>query len=286
MNPSESKRLLAVLAHPDDESFGIGGTLAFYAHQGVRVDLFCATRGEAGDVDESFRQGGLTVAQVREKELHCAAETLGICQVILPGYRDSGMAGSVAHQHPQALIRQPTEQVALQVADWIRKLQPQVVITFDPSGGYMHPDHIAIHRATLRAVALAAGSFPDLAGRPFQVQKLYYHVMPKGLLKLAVWFEKRRGGDPRKIGKNHDIDLEAVAAVDYPVHAEIRYGRYLKYVEKACACHASQGGGRMTGGFVTHTLRRWLAVDRFMRVYPLAEGNVLERDLFTGVQSF
>ena len=96
--------LAAVLAHPDDESFGMGGTLALYARKGVEIHLICATRGEAGEMDPDCLEGFDSIAERRESELLCAAEQLGITSVHFLNYRDSGMSGSLANQHPQALV--------------------------------------------------------------------------------------------------------------------------------------------------------------------------------------
>ena len=97
-----AQRLLAVLAHPDDESFGMGGTLALYAQRGVEVHLICATRGEAGMMDAEHLQGYTSTADKRETELRCAARILGLREVHFLDYRDSGMPGSADNQHPQA----------------------------------------------------------------------------------------------------------------------------------------------------------------------------------------
>ena len=148
---SEKQVLLVVLAHPDDESFGTGGTIAYYAKRGVDVHLVCATRGEAGEVAPEFLQGFSSIADLRVSELRCAAGILGLKGVHFLDYRDLGMSGSADNQHPQALINAPLEEVAAKVARLVRKLQPQVLITFDPIGGYKHPDHIAIHKAAVRA---------------------------------------------------------------------------------------------------------------------------------------
>ena len=179
--------LLAVLAHPDDETFGMGGTLALYARQGVKVYLVCATRGEVGEVDADYLKGYETVADRRESELRCAAGILGLTDVFFLGYRDSGMPGTPDNHHPQALVMAPVEKVAEEVAHYIRLLKPKVVITFDPIGGYRHPDHIAIQQATVQAF--------DLAGKeplfndglpPFQPQRLFFHVMPRQFLRFMV----------------------------------------------------------------------------------------------------
>ena len=91
---NDKKKILAVLAHPDDETFGMGGTLAYYAQQGVEVYLVCATRGEVGEVEPEMMQGFSSKGELREHELRCAAKTLGIREVYFLDYRDSGMAGS------------------------------------------------------------------------------------------------------------------------------------------------------------------------------------------------
>ena len=104
--------ILSVLAHPDDESFGMGGTLALYAERGADVHLVCATRGEVGEMDEKYMQGFESIADRRESELRCAAGILGLEGVHFLDYRDSGMPGSPDNSHPQALFAQPVEEVA------------------------------------------------------------------------------------------------------------------------------------------------------------------------------
>ena len=280
-----SKTLLAVLAHPDDETFGMGGTLALYTRQGVDVYLVCATRGEAGEMDHSYMRGFETTAQRREAELRCAAELLGLKGVFFLDYRDSGMSGSPDNNHPQALAAQPLEQVAETVASYIRQLKPQVVITFDPIGGYRHPDHIAMHQATLRAFSLAGDESHHLDGlEPFQPQKLYYHTIPHGIMRLAVRLLPIFGQDPRRQGKNKDIDLVSIAEVVFPVHARIDYRPVARLRDEATACHASQGGGRLMTGPVAHLRRFFGAYETYMRAYPLpAPQEPVERDLFAGI---
>src|SRR3990172_1020621 len=184
---SDHKVILAVLAHPDDESFGMGGTLAYYSSQGVAVHLICATRGEAGTVDPEFLEKHPDIASLREEELRCAAKTLGLTSVTFLGYRDSGMAGSADNKHPNSLASAPLGQVTEKIVKGIRRLKPQIVLTFDPVGGYHHPDHIAIHKATVRAFHAAGDSeqFPG-EGPPYQPEKLYYHIFPRRGLRLIV----------------------------------------------------------------------------------------------------
>lgn len=281
---TQKKVLLAVLAHPDDETFGMGGTLAFYASRGAEVHLVCATRGEVGEMDPKFLEGFSSVAERRESELCCAAEILGLKAVHFLDYRDSGMPGSPDNTHPMALAAQPVEEVAEKVAHWIRKLKPQVVLTFDPVGGYYHPDHIAIHKATVAGVDLAIQPEGGEAGlEGYAIQKFYYHTMPKGFLSTAVFLMKLVGRDPSKFGTNKDIDLEAIARVNFPTHAVIRYNRVEKLRAKASACHESQGGRKMGGGPLGFLLHLFSAKDTFMRAIPPVTSGKVERDLFDGV---
>src|SRR5512135_954393 len=119
MLPMAKQTLLAVLAHPDDESFGMGGTLALYAARGVEVHLVCATRGEVGDVAPDLLQGFNSIADLRESELRCAAGILGLAGVHFLDYRDSGMPGSPDNQHPKALAFQPLDEVAANVVCYL-----------------------------------------------------------------------------------------------------------------------------------------------------------------------
>jgi N-acetyl-1-D-myo-inositol-2-amino-2-deoxy-alpha-D-glucopyranoside deacetylase len=205
---SQPLTMLVCLAHPDDETFGMGGTLALYSRRGVLVHLVCATRGDVGDVDQELMQGFSTVAERRESELRCAAGILGLTGVHFLGYRDSGMPGTPDNQHPNALAAQPLDEVAAKIVHFIRSLHPQVVVTFDPIGGYKHPDHIAIHRATVRAFELA--SDPDYVTDlpPFQPDKLYYQTMPKNLLRWAVRIAPLLRMDPHHFGRNRDIGMK------------------------------------------------------------------------------
>lgn len=282
----ESKRiLLAILAHPDDETFGMGGTLALYASQGVEVHLICATRGEAGSVDPKFLDGFGSIGKRREAELCCAADLLGLAGVHFLGYRDSGMPGSPDNHHPNALASQPVEEVALKVAHYLRKLRPQVVVTNDPIGGYKHPDHIAIHRATLRAFSLAGDpTFQDDLP-PFKPSKLYYNVFPKGFLKIALFALPLLGQDPHHFGRNKDIDLVEIAKEgEFPVHVRINYRQVAGLRDEAIACHASQ----LAGGPPNRGPLRWISrlvgsYDSYMRAIPAAEKGLRERDLFEGL---
>lgn len=280
----KTKKILAVLAHPDDESFGMGGTLALYAGRGVEVHLICATRGEAGSMDEDCLDGFDSIAARRESELRCAAGILGLTGVYFLGYRDSGMPGSADNRHPQALINAPIQEVAEKIAHHIRLLQPQVVLTFDPIGGYKHPDHIAVHRATVEAFYLAAeDSFQDDLP-PYQPERLYFHLMPRGFLRFGVFLMRITGRDPRRFGRNGDIDLlSLVEEGDFPTHAVIRYRQVYEKKEAASRCHESQlGGAAMNNPLMRFFNRLFTSRDHFMRAYPPPQPGVIEKDFFNG----
>ncbi len=229
-----------------------------------------------------------SIAERRVSELRCAAGILGLTGFYFLDYRDSGMQGSEDNLHPQALINAPLEEVAGRVVSHIRRLQPQILITFDPIGGYMHPDHIAIHRATVRAFYLAGNADycdPEKLP-PFQPQKLYYSVFPKGVLKLAARLMPLFGRDPRKFGRNGDIDFLAIVEQgDFPVHARIDTSEAAEARAAAAACHASQlDGGPPNRGPIGWIWKKMGSKDSFMRAYPEVVGKVKERDLFDGVE--
>jgi LmbE family N-acetylglucosaminyl deacetylase len=283
---SETKRvILVVLAHPDDETFGMGGTLALYAKEGVEVDLVCATRGEVGDVPDGMLDGYASVGELREHELMEATQILGITHVDFLGYRDSGMPGSVDNAHPQALAAAPLDEVAGKVVQYIRKYKPQIVLTFDPIGGYHHPDHIAIQRATEKAFYEAGNASFFPGDYPvYSPAKLYFHTLPKGLLRFGLFLMKLMGRDPHKFGRNGDIDLAAIAEVSFPVNAVVNYLPVAEVRERAAACHASQGGKQNTGGSIISQIRRiFSSKDTFMRAYPAPTKHV-EKDLFENVE--
>ena len=278
-----TKILLAVLAHPDDESFGLGGTLALYARRGYDTYLVCATRGEVGMVDDLG--GHASIAELRESELRCAAKHLGLTGVYFLGYRDSGMPGSDDNRHPNAQVNRPVEEVAGRVVKYIRELKPDVVLTFDPIGGYKHPDHIQIHRATALAFDRADdASFHPEAGAPFQPRALYFQVFPRGFLKWATRLLPLFGKDPAKFGRNGDINLKELAEVDFPVHARLDIRSVSEVKREAGACHSSQGGGQMRRGLMGFVTKVFGEHEDYMRAYPPVDtGFTRLRDLFDGI---
>jgi len=277
-----TKTLLAVLAHPDDESFGLGGTLALYASKGYDVCYVCATRGEAGTVDAEHLIGFKDTAEMRTAELMRAAKELGLKEVFFLGYRDSGMPGMDANQHPDAQINAPIEEVAGRVVKYIRDLKPEVVLTFDPIGGYKHPDHIHIHKATVLAFANSDNdSFYPEAGDAFKPQALYFQVFPKGLLKAAVRLMPLFGKDPTKFGRNGDINMKELADVTFPIHVRLDVRSAVDAKRKASECHASQGGMQMRRGIMGFITKLFGEREDYMQAYPpVGESFKRKVDLF------
>src|ERR687895_1142546 len=159
---SKPRTLLAIHAHPDDESSKGAGTMARYASEGVRVALACATRGEAGDIlNPRMERPGIKerIAEIREAELETACDILGVERVYQLGYRDSGMPGTEANKHPESFVSADPDEVVGGLVKIIRDERPEVVLGYDESRGYEHPDHVRIHELGTRAFH-AAGD-PD-----------------------------------------------------------------------------------------------------------------------------
>ena len=276
---------LAVLAHPDDETFGIGGTLALYAGRGDDVYLVCATRGEVGTVDPEHMRNYRSIAELREAELRCAAEHLGLKGVFFLDYRDSGMPGSADNKHPDAQVAHSVDEVAGKVVKYMRELKPDAVLTFDPIGGYRHPDHIHIHQATVLAFEKAdEASFHPESGAPFKPRALYFQVFPRQFLRVATRLMPLVGIDPRRFGRNKDVDLRSLVDVDFPVHVRVDTRSVSESVTAASLCHASQGGGQMRSGLMGFVRRVFGEREEYMRAYPpVQNGRFLGRDLLDGV---
>ena len=272
----ESKRLLIALAHPDDESFGLGGIIRRYASDGVDVSYICATKGDRGTVKPEFIEQYGSVEAVRDAELECAAQVLGFKRLIKYGYRDSDMMGSPNNNDPACLWQADEDTVVDQIMENIREIKPQVIITFDPYGAYGHPDHIFMYRATTRA-------FEAMAAEPNAPQKLYYTNIPRTLLRMGIWLSRLTLRNPRQFGENKDIDMVEILNHVPPAHVKINVRPWMDEWDAANRCHASQGGG---GSLIIPrwVRRRFLSGQTLTRRYPEPQpGEKMERDLFEGV---
>ena len=219
----ERPRLLLVHAHPDDESITTGATMAYYAERGAQVTLLTCTLGEEGEVlapeyallaaDQADQLGGLRIAELAE-----AMRALGITDHRFLGgagrFRDSGMMGTPANEHPRAFWRAASEPAVFDAAvaaavEVVREVRPHVMVTYDPNGDYGHPDHIMAHRvATAAAERAADPAYGD--GPAWRVAKFYWTATPKSVLRRG--FEAMQG--------RADLPFGAASVDDLPFGVE------------------------------------------------------------------
>lgn len=262
-------RLLAILAHPDDESLGFGGTLAKYAGEGVETFLITATRGERGRYGDAPVSPGLEiVGKTRTQEVLAAAKILNIKQVDFLDYIDGD------------LDKAPPSEAIEKIAKLIREIKPQVVLTFDPFGSYGHPDHIAISQFSMAAV-LAANSLAKAdKNPPWQVSKLYYIAWPPDVITAyEAAFKKlifKVDGDSRT----------AHAWPDWSITTRIDAAPYSRQVWEAVNCHKTQIAVFSKLKELSEAdLQYLLGKQHFYRVFSLVNGGrALETDLFEGLR--
>jgi LmbE family N-acetylglucosaminyl deacetylase len=228
-------------------------------------------------------RGYSTIAELRESELRCAAAHLGLTSVHLLGYRDSGMPGTADNRHPNALIAAPLAEVTARITHLIRGLKPQVVVTFDPIGGYRHPDHISIHRATVLAFQAAPepDKFPD-GLPPFQPERLYLSTFSRPFMRVVVKGLELLGQDVHHFGRNADIDLADIAGVSFPIHARVKIHSVAKVKATASECHSSQMD-LTTSRLLGLLSRLGAGTETFIRAYPPPSPGLHEVDLFQGL---
>ncbi len=222
--------LLAIFAHPDDEAFPTGGTLAHYAAQGHPVYLACATRGEAGQLkDPSLPVEDLGAWRTRELEAACAA--LGIHPPFFLGYHDSGRHERLRQNDPLALHNADLWEVEAKIRALIAQLEPQVILTFDPHGGYGHPDHLVVHRAATAAF-FSSGHLPNPPLR------LFYSVFTTPQVQTL-----QRSGQAESILGGLDAQIFGVAENTVAVWMDVQ--AYLERKQAAIAAHRSQFAPRL-----------------------------------------
>jgi LmbE family N-acetylglucosaminyl deacetylase len=189
-----NRTLLAIYAHPDDETFGVGGTMARYSALGDRVTMVCATRGEVGEIAPGTDATPETLGEHRERELRDACAILGVTDVRFLDFRDSGMQGTPENDDPRCLHQAQPERVIEPLVRVIREVRPDVILTWDASGGYGHPDHVAVHHHATAAfhAAADASSYPR-AGAAWHTPRLLYAAIPIAEF-VRVFEEMRRRG--------------------------------------------------------------------------------------------
>lgn len=267
--------LMAVFAHPDDEAFGTGGTLARYAARGCDVYLVTATRGESGQIAEPDLATSANLPYVREQELRCACQAYGIHPPRFLDYVDGQLP--LVHQG----------QAVGKLVRIIRELRPQVLITFGPDGIYGHYDHIAAHRWATIAVDLAAdpGCFPDsLTGtcEPHQVAKLYYRVLAEDQVDAMS-----EDGKPAAVMMD-GVPFAFARWRQDEITTIIDVSEYLEIKLRGIRCHATQVGRH--NRFVD-TPDEVMREPWFRReTYVLARSTVgwpegVETDLFAGMSN-
>ena len=283
---SEPLCLLTVHAHPDDESSKGAATLARYHAEGVRTVLVCCTGGEAGDILNpamDLPEVRDRLPEVRREELARAAEVIGFDEVVMLGYRDSGMSGSEANEHPDCFARAPLEEAVERLVAIIRRTQPQVILTYpDEQKGYPHPDHLRVHEITLPAFDAAGDpdAYPD-AGPPWQPLKLYYSGWSRARMQATHEKFLELGMEspfPKEWIERPPVPMDdrMTTQIDVTSHHDVR--------RRALLAHATQ---------IDPTSKFWFGLPPEVVVYPfddfilersLVDGDVPEDDLFAGLR--
>ena len=268
---NDAFRLMAVLAHPDDESLGVGGALAHYAAHRVETYLVTATRGERGRYfTNEHRPTDAKVGRVREAELRAAACELGVRELTLLGYLDGELDAA-----------DPGEVVGRIVAE-LRRVRPHVVVTFDPFGAYGHPDHVAICQFTTAAVAAAADpAFHDSGLPPHQVAKLYYLV-----LTAAAW-SAYQAAFKTLVSRVDGEERRAISWPDWAVSARLDTHEQWETVWRAVQRHETQLALYQQLGSLTpaHHQALWGEQSFYRAVSLVNGGRAMETDLFAGIAS-
>jgi LmbE family N-acetylglucosaminyl deacetylase len=272
---NENLKLMCVLAHPDDESLGTGGTLAHYSRAGVETYVVSATRGERGRFGEVEPRPALeVVGNAREAELRAAASVLGAREVTFLDYIDGELDAA-----------DPAE-AAAKIAAELRRVRPQVVITFGPDGAYGHPDHIAISQLTLAAITCAADdSYAGagsvlVGGTPHRVAKLYY----------MAWDEKQWEGYQaafKTLAANVDgVERRAAPWPEWALTTVVDSRAHWETVWKAVQCHRTQITiyNKLADLAPEHHEAIW-GLQKFYRVFSSVNGGrARETDLFEGLR--
>jgi len=282
------RRLLLVHAHPDDETIGSGATMAHYAATGAHVTLVTCTLGEEGEIHVPELAGlaadrGDQLGGYRLIELERACAALGVTDHRFLGgagrYRDSGMMGTSANDHPRAFWRADLDEAAEHLVEVIREIRPQVLVTYDSNGGYGHPDHINSHR-----VAMLAAQKAELAG--IGPAKVYWQAIPRSMLEAGL--ERFAESSNNPFAGVSNVDELPMGVPDERIAARIDGSPYSPAKMAAVRAHATQ----IPADSWLYTLAssfgdQFLGLEHFELVHgtrgPGHGPDGLENDLFAGV---
>jgi N-acetyl-1-D-myo-inositol-2-amino-2-deoxy-alpha-D-glucopyranoside deacetylase len=284
----QNRTLMAVHAHPDDETFSTGGVLALASARASRTVLVTATRGEEGEIhdpDLDPVEARHRLGAIREAELRRAATILGIGELYFLGYRDSGMAGTPENENPFNFQNADPREATGRLVRLIRQTRPDVIITYDERGGYGHPDHIAVHRTTLAAFDAAGDptQFTEIEPAPWQPLKLYYAVFSRSAyVRLRDLY--REYGAEEVDGPDEDVSRFTVE--DELVTTRVDVRNHVLQKQAAFRAHRTQMGAdgpllTASGGLV----REALGTETFIRVRSLVPTPRFEDDLFAGLET-
>lgn len=267
--------LMAVHAHPDDECLSTGGVLARYTAEGIRTVLVTCTNGEQGDGPGGVKPGDdghddAAVAERRLAELRESVSVLGIDHLELLGYRDSGMDGWETNHHPDAFANVPVDTAAARLAELMERYRPDVVVTYDETGGsgYFHPDHVQAHRITAAAV--------EASGVP---AKFYYTAIPRSAIKRMFEFMRESGADLGDFQPSDDFGTP-----DELVTTVVDVAPYVERKLKALMAHESQGENIFLLRMPEETQRQAFSHEAFIRVLSRVDAPDHEDDLFAGLR--
>jgi N-acetyl-1-D-myo-inositol-2-amino-2-deoxy-alpha-D-glucopyranoside deacetylase/mycothiol S-conjugate amidase len=275
--------LLAVHAHPDDESISTGGILAKYSANGVRTALTYCTRGEAGDIlNPEFvpPEPGLGITEIRAIELENALNVLDVKTLHFLGYRDSGMAGTPENNHPQAFARADKQEATARLVQIIRRVRPQVIVTYNEKGTYLHPDHIMANRITRRAFKASGDrNYHFSKGlEPWQPSRLYYTAIPLERIRRMHKIIVKQGEEP-------GFDPEVLGTPEEKISAVIDVREFLSRKLEALNCHQSQMNPDSILRRMPDKLREEaMGYEHFECVHGCSSSNGKETDLFDGLR--
>ncbi|MGA0566595.1 mycothiol conjugate amidase Mca [Rathayibacter sp. KR2-224] len=287
--PTVTLRLLAVHAHPDDESSKGAATYAYYAHQGAEVMIVSCTGGERGDIlNDGLEARALAerdMPGLRRVEMDAAARILGVQHRWL-GYVDSGMPSEDGTVPPNSFAAIPLEISAEPLVTLIREFRPHVLVTYDENGGYPHPDHIRSHDVSVAAYDWAADPerYPQ-AGAPWQVGKLYYDRIFNAK-RMAAVFEHVRAGDPQSpLIEHFEGMLERFGEQPDLATTRVPVGDFFETRDAALRAHASQVSPDSSFFFWPNDIQRaaWPYED-YQLIDSKVETTVPENDLFAGIE--